>query len=303
MKYSTIYNDCLGCSDADSVFNYLLDNLKPSNNLWSYFVNWDKVYSNVKDIEISLNILNYLIGKEDFDNEFRRLIQEEPRVISVLPALAVSREKKFNILVDYQSKVLRYENYDFSITKPTENDIEKYIYFVDKTGLKNLIQSNRIKSLVDYMIGVESGLDSNARKNRGGTAMENIVEVFIKDVCQKKEGYEYLAQADAKKIKEQFNIDVPVDKSSRIYDFVVRTLNSLVIIEVNFYGDGGSKLKSTAGEYRNLYDVLNHQFPFIWITDGMGWKSTHLPLRETFEHNDCILSLAMLERGILEQIL
>ena len=95
---------------------------------------------------------------------------------------------------------------------------------------------------------------------------------------------------------------MPVDKSSRKYDFVVKTNTNLTIFEVNFYGGGGSKLKSTAGEYRNLYDTLDGRFPFIWITDGIGWETTQLPLRETFDHNEYILSLAMLERGILEKL-
>lgn len=302
MKYSPIYNELFGCSNEDEVFEYFIQNLKPSNNLWSYFVNWDKVFENVRELEINLNLLNYLIGKSNFDEEFKKLIQEQPKMIKVLPALVVSRENKFDILVDYKNKQLKYEHYDFTIKNPTDADIEKYLHFTIETGLKDLIVSNKIKSLVDYMIGVEAGLDSNARKNRGGHSMEDITEVFIKDVCHKK-GYAYLKEANADKIKQEFNIDVPVDKSSRRYDYVIKAGNELVIFEVNFYGGGGSKLKSTAGEYRNLYDVLDGQFKFMWITDGIGWKTTARPLRETFNHNDYLVSLAMLEKGILDKIL
>lgn len=167
----------------------------------------------------------------------------------------MSCENKFDVLIDYDKKCLKCENYNFSIKHPTQEDIEKYLHFVHKTGLAKLIQQNKIKSLVDYMIGVEAGLDSNGRKNRSGHCMEAIVEVFIKDVCDKK-GYQYLKEGNAKSIKKAFDIDVPVDKSSRRYDFVVNTNEGLVIFEVNFYGGGGSKLKATAGEYRNLYDIL-----------------------------------------------
>jgi len=73
-----------------------------------------------------------------------------------------------------------------------------------------------------------------------------------------------------------------------------------VIFETNFYGGGGSKLKSTAGEYRDLFNVLNNKYKFIWITDGYGWKSTARPLRETFNHNDYIISLDMIEKGVLD---
>lgn len=302
MKYLKCYQDLFGCECEEDVFMCILDNLKPSNNLWSYFVNWDKVYENVRKIEINLNLLNYLIGKENFDEEFKTLIKEQPQVIKILPALVVSREKQFNILIDYKNKKLTYENYDFSIKNPTEKDIEKYLHFVQESGLKDLICCGKIKSLVDYMIGVEAGLDSNGRKNRGGHSMEAIAEVFIKDICNKK-GYKYLKEANAERIKKEFGIEVPVDKSSRRYDYVVKTNKELVIFEVNFYGGGGSKLKSTAGEYRNLYDVLDNKFKFIWITDGIGWHSTSRPLRETFDHNDYIVTLNMLEKGILEQLL
>lgn len=302
MKFLPVYSELLGCKNEDEVFEHLIQNLKPSNTLWSYFVNWEKVYGNVRKVEICLNLLNYLIGKENFDEEFKRLLKEQPQIIRILPSLVVSREKKFKILVDFENKQLKYEDYDFSIKAPTDVDIEKYLYFVEQSGLKALILSNKIKSLVDYMLGVEAGLDSNARKNRGGTSMEDIVEVFIKDICEKK-GCQYLKEANAEKIKQVFGIEVPVDKSSRRYDYVINVNGELTLFEVNFYGGGGSKLKSTAGEYRNLYDVLEGKFKFVWITDGFGWKTTARPLRETFNHNDYLLSLAMLEKGILERIL
>jgi len=158
------------------------------------------------------------------------------------------------------------------------------------------------QNLVDYMVGVEAGLDSNGRKNRGGHAMENIVEVFIKDICEKN-NFRYLKEANADKIKREFGYDVPVDKSSRRYDFVIDNSKELFIIETNFYGCGGSKLKSTAGEYRNLADTLNGKYKFFWITDGNGWKTTSKPLRETFDHNDYLFNLTMLEKGILEFLL
>lgn len=305
MKNISFYKDSLKCKDSDQVFNYLLTNLKPSNTLWSYFVNWEKVLENTKKIELALNILNYLIGKDNFDDEFRFIIKENPNVIEVIPALVVrdgENAKKFQILVDYKNKKLKYDTYDFSKKSVTDSDIEKYLAFVKNTGLKDLIISKRVKNLVDYMIGIEAGLDSNGRKNRGGHAMEDIVETFVADACRKK-GYKYLKEANAEKIKAELGRTVPVDKSSRRYDFVIDNKKELFLIETNFYGGGGSKLKSTAGEYRNLYDVLKNKHKFIWITDGIGWKKTAKPLRETFEHNDYLFNLNMLEKGILEFLL
>jgi len=305
MKFVSFYKDTLKCEDDDQVFHYLISNLKPSNTLWSYFVNWEKVFENTRKIELSLNVLNYLIGKEDFDNEFRYLLKKNPEVAEVIPALVVrdgSNTRKFKILVDYKRKKLVYQDFDFSKKGPDDEDIEKYLTFVKGTGLKNLITSRKIKNLVDYMIGVEAGLDSNGRKNRGGHAMEDIVEVFVSDVCRKK-GYRYLKEANAQKIKAKLGYNVPVDKSSRRYDFAIDNGEELFLIETNFYGGGGSKLKSTAGEYRNLFDALSGGYKFVWITDGFGWKKTAKPLRETFDHNDYLLSLSMLEKSILEFLL
>ena len=301
MKHLNFYNEVLKCKNNNEVFDYLINNLKPSILLWSYFVNWEKVFKNERKIEIALNILNYLIGKDNFDEEFRALIRHNPEVARVIPALVVrdgDNSSKFKILVDYSQKKFIYDDYDFGKTNPNEADIEKYLVFVRETGLKDLIISQKIKNLVDYMIGVEAGLDSNARKNRSGHSMEDIVEFFIQDLCKRK-NFRYLKNANAKKIKKELGYGVPVDKSSRIYDFVVDNREELFIFETNFYSGGGSKLKSTAGEYRNLFDVLDGKYKFIWITDGFGWRSTARPLRETFDHNEYLFSLSMLEKDIL----
>ena len=169
MKYLTFYNEVLKCKSSDEVFDYLINNLKPSILLWSYFVNWEKVFRYTSKVEIALNVLNYLIGKNNFDEEFRNLIKHSPEVARVIPALVVrngDNNLKFKILVDYSKKKFVYDDYDFSKDKPSDSDIEKYLTFVEESGLKTLITSQKIKNLVDYMIGIEAGLDSNARKNR-----------------------------------------------------------------------------------------------------------------------------------------
>lgn len=307
MKYLPIYNKHIGCGSQESVFDYIIKNLKPSILTWSYFVNWEKVFTNVKDIEVNLNILNYLIGKDNFDDEFLYLVKKHPQIIPTIPALLVrdgSGNKSFNVLVDYSRKKFVYENFDFkSIAQCSDADISKMLVFIEKSGLKKLFTEKRIKNVVDYAVGVEAGLDSNGRKNRSGHMMEEIVEYFIADICRRHD-FKYLKEANANEIKNTYGYDVPVDKSSRRYDFVINNNKSLYIVETNYYGGGGSKLKSTAGEYRSLYDILNKSnFKFIWITDGLGWQSTHRPLLETFNHNDYLLNLGMLENNILDCII
>lgn len=306
MIFLDFYKKELGCKNEDEVFECLVSTLKPSNTLWSYFVNWEKVFNNTRELEVALNTFNYLVGKESFDDEFRYLLKDKPELAKVIPALVVrdgDNKKSFKIVVDYTKKRLVYEDFDFNKTDITDEDIEKYLVFTKKTGLKRLLTSDKIKNLVDYIVGVEAGLDSNGRKNRGGTAMEEIVEVFIKDICEKRKGCRYLKEANSKKIEKELGYRVPVDKSSRRYDFVIDNGKELFLVETNFYGGGGSKLKSTAGEYRNLFDVLKGQYKFIWITDGFGWKKTTKPLHETFAHNDFVFNLRMLEKNALEYLL
>ncbi len=294
MKYSKIFKDKLNCNNADEVFNYLIDNLKETIKTWDYFVNWNKVIRNYQDVEISLNVLNTLIGKKNVEVAAKNLLKEYPKVIAVIPSLLAYRERKVKLL----SNIKNFETTEYDFSKPI--DLDKAVMFLKESGFLKLVSDKTIKSIPDYFIGVEVGLDSNGRKNRSGTSMEDIAEFFIKDICQRK-GYEYISQATADKIKQKWNKDITVTKSSKRIDFAVNTPNKLYLIETNFYGGGGSKLKSTAGEYAEIYHQwTNDGHQFIWITDGLGWQSTKRPLRDTFDSTDYIINLDMIQKGVLE---
>ena len=147
------------------------------------------------------------------------------------------------------------------------------------------------------------GLDSNARKNRTGSLMESIVELFVADACSISKA-DYITQATASKIKNRWGMNIQIDKSSRQIDFAIYKNSKLYFIETNFYGGGGSKLKSTAGEYITMSKFWNNQgIEFLWITDGHGWVSTQFPLREYFNQADYLLNLQMLQNGYLNKIL
>ena len=297
MKYSKIFKDKLNCNSADEVFNYLIDNLKETIKTWDYFVNWNKVIRNYQDVETSLNLLNTLIGKENIEDVAKNLLKEYPKVIAVIPSLLAYRERKVKLL----SNIKNFETTEYDFSKPI--DLDKAVMFLKESGFLKLVSDKTIKSIPDYFIGVEVGLDSNGRKNRSGTSMEDIAEFFIKDICQRK-GYEYIPQATADKIKQKWNKDITVTKSSKRIDFAVNTPNKLYLIETNFYGGGGSKLKSTAGEYAEIYHQwTNDGHQFIWITDGLGWQSTKRPLRDTFDNTDYIINLDMIQKGVLESLL
>ena len=169
-----------------------------------------------------------------------------------------------------------------------------------------LLQERKIKNLVDYCIGLEVGMGTNARKNRGGKIMEYIIEWHIRNLCSDL-NLEYISQASKSKINSKWNLTLPVDKSSRQYDFaILNNNNKLVLIETNFFSGGGSKLKSVAGEFQALDLFLKEQElidKFIWITDGIGWTTSKLPLQEAFIHNDYVINNKMIFDGVLEEII
>jgi type II restriction enzyme len=301
MKYTSIYKKRIDCSNPDEVFNYLIATLKDTITKWDYFINWAKVFDNIKDVEIDLNILNYLIGKDNIENEFKLLLQKHPSISRLIPILIACRENKFKILTNYDKNSFQYESYDFG--KPESIDDSKVINFAKSTGFLDLLRDKRIKNIVDYVIGVEVGLDSNGRKNRGGQSMEAIVEFFIKDICRRR-GFFYMKEGSSQRVANEWGLKLKVDKSSRRVDFIINNKNHLFLIETNFYGGGGSKLKSTAGEYKAMFDFWKSDgHNFIWITDGYGWHTTRLPLRETFNYTDYILNLDMVSKGILEDVI
>jgi len=279
-------------------FKSLVDTFRSSIKTWDYFVNWKKVLTNKDEIEISLNKLNYLLGKDDLKKEFKKLYISNPDIVKAFPVLLAVRENKLEVF-DKDAKTSEF--FDFS---EKGVDFEKWYSFFENSGIIGLFQKNGIKNLVDYVMGVEVGLDSNGRKNRGGTLMEDIVESFIADFCKEK-GFEYIAQARSSAIKAKWGVEVKINKSERSFDFAVYNPKSkkIKLFETNFYNGGGSKLKSVCGEFKSLCDELKDQdIDFIWITDGLGWHTTKKPLEEVYNHNDYVFNLKMIESGFLKRL-
>ena len=301
MKKLGFYKQVYGFDEPDQVFRKLLSTLQPTNITWEYFVNWVKVFDKVYEIEYQLNLLNALIGKEDFEGEFKRLCSGYPDVVGVLPFLAVRLSKNlrsFKVLVNYKDGHLKFVDYDFTEYSPER--VPDYLDFINKTGVKKLFQDGCIKNLVDYMTGLEAGLDSNARKNRSGGVMEEICRVFVEDLSQKK-NYKYCEQLKDPEIKQRLKSTLTNVRLQDLRpDFVVETPDRLLIFEVNFYNTTGSKLKATAGEYQKLTDDLaDKNVTLVWVTDGYGWHKSEEPLRQAFNYMDYIFNLDMLEKGIL----
>ena len=308
MKQLQIYKD-LKLSNEEEVFDYLINSLSSSIFTWDFFTDFEKVRNNVKKIEKELNLMNYLIGKENLEEEFILLVKEYPKVRKTLPILIAVRDNKLNelnIIDDFEELISENKKILFDINTELNDELKKdLLVFFKETGLKDLFENKYIKNVVDYCMGVEVGMDTNARKNRTGTSMERIVEVIIENFSSEND-LEFISQATQKKIKDKWNFEIQIDKSNRIFDFAIfnKKSNKLYLLETNYYGGGGSKLKATAGEYQYLHNFLKNQnIDLIWITDGLGWNTTKKGLYETFVHNDYVFNLELIKKGVLKEII
>lgn len=272
---------------------------------YGYYIDFEKVHHNVNEIKIELNILNSLIGSKNIKKDFETLIEKYPEVLKCIPLLLAVRANEI-YCQDENGGCL----YKFGFRKDII-DIrvlsEQYSYFMQHTGLFDLLEKHIINNLVDYATGVETGLDSNGRKNRGGHLMENLVESFIKKAGFTKER-DYFKEMYIHQITEKWGIDLSAisnqGKMEKRFDFVVKTSNMIYGIETNFYGSSGSKLNETARSYKTLAletDTIEG-FTFVWFTDGKGWMSARNNLEETFDVMDNIYNIKDLEEGIIAEV-
>ncbi|MSD83787.1 restriction endonuclease [Lactobacillus curvatus] len=301
----------LGLSNKEK-FNYFMETRFPTNRTPAYWVNWNNVLNNSREYEISLNTLEYLVGKDNIQEEARLLFTEQPNLLKVVPILLATRDLDINVLAfDEVTKQMYTYNVDFS--KPDVNDMDDYLDFMTETGLFNFLSNYVNKSLVDYVYGVQVGLDSNGRKNRGGAENENILENNLKLLTKNNSNLRYKVQATGKWIKKNWDITVPEvleknAKGGRRYDGAVLNIeqNSVTIIETNFYNGGGSKLKAVAGEFSSIYQTSlkgAQNIKFVWISDGPGWDTAQNPMREAFDVIPTIINLEMVKEGMLAEII
>lgn len=279
-------------------FEPWLETMRPSINTYGFYTDFAKVDMNVLSVRVSLNLLNTLIGAEDIENDFLKIISKYPETLEVVPILLAKRENEIYCQDEAKGNIL----YNFKKKNCTN---EQYAYFMKQTGLFDLLQKKKINNLVDYVYGVEVGLDSNARKNRGGHQMENLVESFLK-----KGGYKYYKEMRTPDVEEKFHLNLSrlTNGSSVVkrFDFVVETENQIYAIETNFYSSGGSKLNETARSFKMIAEetLFINGLTFIWITDGInGWRSTRTNLKETFDTMENLINITDLENGVLQDII
>lgn len=282
-------------------FESWLLTMKDSIATWNYYTDFPKVYENVNKLKVELNILNSLIGSKNIEDEFKSLLARYPEIIKAIPILLAKREKEIKVI---DSK----ENYVFNFAKMNYT-IDQYALFMKNSGLFELLQNHIINNLIDYVLGVEVGMDTNGRKNRTGDAMENLVESYlIKAGLVKDETY--FKELNKSDVERMFHLDLSgisnQDKTEKRFDFVFKgPLGDVYACECNFYSGGGSKLNETARSYKTL--ALEAQgisrFTFVWFTDGLGWNSARHNLEETFDVLDTVFNIKDLEDGIVEKLL
>lgn len=261
-------------------FNKWLETMKESISSWDYYTDFEKVYKNVDSIKVQLNILNTLIGSKNIKNEFISLANRYPEILEVIPILLAIREKTIKV-----NDINRTYEFNF---KKLNYSIEEYAFFMEKVGLFDLISNHIINNLVDYVTGIEVGMDTNARKNRTGKSMEYLIEQRLVDSGYIK-GKTYFKEMYKSEVERKFNIDLSSisnnGKTEKRFDFVFVKNHKVYGIECNFYGGGGSKLNETARSYKTLATESEgiKDFCFVWITDGVGWKAAKHNLEETFD--------------------
>lgn len=279
-------------------FNKWLDTFTDSVATWGYYTDFNKVYGHVNKIKVELNILNSLIGSKNIESDFKQIITKYPETLKCIPILLAKREME--ILIKSPDK-----DYDFDFEKKNYS-VDDYAKFMARNGLFDMLQHHIINNLFDYVTGVEVGLDSNARKNRIGHTMEDLVESYIQRAGYKRDE-DYFKEMYKSEIEKRWGINLSKisndGKMEKRFDFVIKTKKQIYAIEVNFYTGGGSKLNETARSYKTIaleakdIDGLT----FVWFTDGKGWTTARKNLQETFDVLDTIYNINDLNNNVISR--
>ena len=280
-------------------FNDWLSKFKTSISDYTYYVDFEKIYKNVDKVKVELNILNSLIGSKNIEDEFQNIMIKYPETLECIPLLLAVRSREIFVKDEIKEYLFKFDKMVYSM--------DDYIRFMRESGLFNLLQNHIINNLHDYVLGIEVGLDSNGRKNRGGHLMENLVESYIIKAGYKK-NINYFKEMYIKDIEKKWNLDLSEissnNTSTKRFDFVIKTDKQVYVIETNFYFSGGSKLNETARSYKMLAQESKKVkgITFIWFTDGTGWNSARKNLEETYNELETMYNIDDLDNGVLEKL-
>lgn len=282
-------------------FDEWLSKFRLSISGYDYYVDFSKVVEKVKQVKVELNILNSLVGSQNIEDDFEIILAKYPETLKCIPLLLAVRKNEIYAEDEEGPFLYRFDGMNYSV--------EQYRVFMRKTGLFDMIANHIVNNLVDYALGVETGLDSNGRKNRGGHQMEQLVESYIQKAGFVK-GDTYFKEMYLSEVERRWGLDLSAlsnqGRARKRFDFVIKTDSMVYAIETNFYGGtgGGSKLNETARSYKMLAQEADtvYGFTFVWVTDGTAWRSARENLRETFDVLDTIYSIDDMENGIMTEL-
>lgn len=281
-------------------FNAWLGEFRKSIADYKYYIDFPKVFANVDAIRIELNILNSLIGSHTIESDFENIITRYPETLKCIPILLAKREMDI-FAMDQEGQ------FCYNFTK-RNYPVAQYKVFMKKSGLFDLMKNHLINNLVDYVTGVETGLDSNGRKNRGGHLMEDLVELHLIEAGLVK-NVSYFKEMYIHEIEDKWHVDLSSVSNSgsaeKRFDFVIKCPNIIYGIETNFYSSSGSKLNETARSYKTiaLETAPLKAFKFVWFTDGQGWLCARNNLKETFDVLEHLYNIKDLEDGIISRLI
>ena len=280
-------------------FDEWINNFKSSISNYSYYADFKKIYKNVDKVKVELNILNSLIGSKTIEEDFKNIMLKYPETLECIPLLLAVRSTEIFVKDEINEYLFDFKKMVYSM--------DDYVRFMQESGLFDLLQNHIINNLYDYVLGIEVGLDSNGRKNRGGHLMEDLVEKYIKESGFVKD-VNYFKEMYLNDIEKRWNIDLSSlsgnSVSTKRFDFVIKTPKQIYLIETNFYVSSGSKLNETARSYEMLAKKAKEidGITFIWITDGLGWHDAKNNLKETFNELETMYNINDLENGILNEL-
>lgn len=265
-------------------FELFMSQLRETNATLDFYCDFPKIAKNVADIEISLNTLNYLIGKDDLRTAVEALWNRDKRVFDIMDILIATRKKDNKKYIDNDGSMHSVHS--------LFDSVDGVMKFLEGTGLDKVLKNKEIKDLVDYVFGVETGLDTNARKNRSGDITETLVARIFDNA-----NITYDKQVSSKEFPE---ISQVLGADQKVFDFVIQTEEKIYLIEVNFYSGGGSKLNEVARSYTDVAPKVNSVlgYEFVWITDGEGWASAKNKLEEAFATIPSIYNLTTIQEFI-----
>ena len=249
-------------------FNKFMSQLQETNQTLDFFCDFDKIAANVDNIKLSLCMLNSMIGTTDLRRSVETIWNRDRSAFSVMDILIAVRSGGKKVVLNSAG--------DCIILDKLFTSIDGVMEYLEDTGLADLFRHKKINDLVDYVFGIETGLDSNARKNRSGHVMEGMVANILK-----KNGIKFRQEVYS---TEWPKLQSVLGDDEKRFDFVVQTSKKTYLIEVNFYSGGGSKLNEVARSYSDIAPKVNSVpgFEFVWITDGIGWKSAKNKLQEAY---------------------